>query len=72
MLQGMPINDPVLEKRGIPARMHKASYRFLFFLAFIGKNGHENNQQPRTSLRSVLGIMGDAHFNNRSHLAKYL
>ena len=33
MLQGMPLNDPVLEKRG---------------------------------------ITGDAHFNNRSHLAKYL
>jgi hypothetical protein len=44
MLQGMALNDPVLEKRGIPARVHEASYRFLFFLAFIGKNGHENSE----------------------------
>ncbi len=33
-----------LKKRGIMAWMHAPSYRFFIFLAFIGKNGHENSE----------------------------
>ena len=39
MLQGTPVNNPVFEKRGIPARVHEASYRFLFFLLLSAKMG---------------------------------
>ena len=33
------VNDPVLEKRGILARVHEASYRFLFFRLLSAKMG---------------------------------
>jgi hypothetical protein len=37
----LQVTDPVLEKRGILTRVHEASHPFL---AFIGKNGHENSE----------------------------
>ena len=39
MLQGTPVTDLVLEKRGILARVHEASYRFLFFRLLSAKMG---------------------------------
>jgi hypothetical protein len=33
------VTDPVLEKRGILARVHEASYRFLFFRLLSAKMG---------------------------------
>ncbi|MCG7850426.1 MAG: hypothetical protein MIO93_14815, partial [ANME-2 cluster archaeon] len=35
----LAVNDPVFEKRGIPARVHETSYRFLFFWLLSAKMG---------------------------------
>lgn|GEM_PF-4959614 len=37
--QSSAVNDPILEKRGIMARVHQASYRFLFFWVLSAKMG---------------------------------